>query len=151
MVKRIEVSAGGASATFRLLEKWASRTTSVVWDLLPVSDCVIRHGKSSGDAVFLVVQDDRVDQLPDANESPVRSIYPGYMVARLPAVNHELELLISYGTSEYSWPISDSKWPSGRDFVTPIGRIEGLDGGLLGALEQTWNAGPISGSIRRTD
>jgi hypothetical protein len=140
--RRIEVEVDGARATFTLLDEWAPRTTSILWDALPLEDKVLRHGKLSGEAAFLVAEDARFQQLPTRNELGVTSIYKGYMVAHIRPEQSSLELLISYGVAEY-------RWPDGRRYVTPVAEIDGDGTALYDALQRTWTEGQKKITLRR--
>lgn len=144
MSRRIEVEVAGARATFTLLEDWAPKTTAVLWDALPLQDKLLRHGKLSGDAAFLVAEDPKFKQLPDHNELGVTSIYKGYMVANLHPEGGSVELLISYGLSEY-------RWPDGRRYVTPVAELEGDGAALFAALQRTWSEGATKMTVRRAE
>ncbi len=143
MSRRIEVEVAGARNTFSLLEEWAPRVTAILWDALPLEDQVLRHGKLSGDACFLVVEHPSFTQLPERNELAVTSIYKGYMVANLHPERGSMELLISYGLGEY-------RWPDGRRYVTPVAEIEGDGTALYAALQRTWNEGQTKITLRRS-
>ena len=41
MTRRIEVEVDGVRATFALLEEWAPRTTSIIWEALPLENQVL--------------------------------------------------------------------------------------------------------------
>lgn len=144
MSRRIEVEVDGARNTFTLLEEWAPKVTSILWDALPLEDQLLRHGKLSGDACFLVAEDPSFAQLPERNELGVTSIYKGYMVANLHPERSSMELLISYGLGEY-------RWPDGRRYVTPVAEIEGDGTALYAALQRTWSEGKTKISLRRAD
>jgi hypothetical protein len=140
--RRIEVEVDGARASFALLEEWAPKTTSIIWEALPLEDQVLRHGKLSGDACFLVAEHPSFRQLPARNELGVTSIYKGYLVASIHPEQRAVELLLSYGLAEY-------RWPDGRRYVTPIGEIEGEGSALYDALQRTWTEGQKKITLRR--
>jgi Protein of unknown function (DUF3830) len=140
--RQIEIEVEGARATLTLLEDWAPKTTAALWDVLPLQDQLLRHGKLSGDAVFVVVEDPRFKDLPAQNELPVTSIYKGYMVANLHPERSSVEFLISYGLAEY-------RWPDGRRYVTPVAEIDGDGDELYNALRRTWTEGAKKISFRR--
>jgi len=140
--RRIEVEIDGVRATFTLLEEWAPKATSIIWEALPLENKVLRHGKLSGDACFLDAEDPKFQQLPSRNELGVTSIYKGYMVAHLRPEQSSLELLMSYGVAEY-------RWPDGRRYVTPVGEIEGEGTALYDALQRTWSEGQKKITLRR--
>lgn len=142
MSRRIEVEVEGARNTFTLLEEWAPKVTAILWDALPLEDQLLRHGKLSGDACFLVVEDPTFRQLPERNELGVTSIYKGYMVASLHPERGSMELLISYDLGEY-------RWPDGRRYVTPVAEIEGDGSALYAMLQRTWSEGRKTISLRR--
>ena len=136
MSRRIEVEIDGVRATFTLLEEWAPKATSIIWEALPLENKVLRHGKLSGDACFLDAEDPKFQQLPSRNELGVTSIYKGYMVAHLRPEQSSLELLMSYGVAEY-------RWPDGRR------EIEGDGSALYDALQRTWSEGQKKITLRR--
>ena len=142
MSRRIEVEVDGVRATFGLLEDWAPKTTSVVWDALPLEGRVLRHGKYSGDACFLVAEDETFQHLPAHNELSVTSIYRGYLVASLHPERRSVELLISYGVAEY-------RGPDGRRQVTPVAEIEGDGAELYAVLQRTSSEGQKKISLRK--
>jgi len=142
VTRRIEVEVDGVRATFALLEEWAPRTTSIIWEALPLENQVLRHGKLSGDACFLVAEHATFQQLPARNELGVTSIYKGYIVASLHPEHSSVEFLISYGLAEY-------RWPDGRRYVTPVGEIEGDGSALYDALQRTWTQGQKQITLRR--
>jgi hypothetical protein len=140
--RRIQVEVDGVRATFALLEEWAPKTSSILWDTLPLENLVLRHGKLSGDACFVDVEHPNFKQLPARNELPVTSIYKGYMVAVLHPEHSSTELLISYGLGEY-------RWPDGRRYVTPVAEIEGDGSPLYDVLQRTWTEGQKKITLRR--
>jgi hypothetical protein len=140
--RRIEVEVDGVRAAFTLLEEWAPKATSILWDALPLEDKLLRHGKLSGDACFLVAEDPKFAELPARNELGVTSIYKGYMVAHMHPEQSSVELLISYGLGEY-------RWPDGRRYVTPVAEIEGDGSALYDALQRTWSEGQKNITLRR--
>jgi hypothetical protein len=140
--RRIQVEVDGARATFTLLDEWAPKTTAILWDVLPLEDKVLRHGKLSGDACFFVAEDPKFKELPARNEVGVTSIYKGYLVANLHPEHESAEFLLSYGLAEY-------RWPDGRRYVTPVGEIEGDGSELYAALQRTWSEGQKQISVRR--
>jgi hypothetical protein len=142
VAKQIEIEVENAHATFALLEDWAPRTTAALWNVLPLQDQLLRHGKLSGDAAFVVVEDPSFKDLPSQNELAVTSIYKGYMVANLHPERNSVELLIAYGLSEY-------RWPDGRRYVTPVAEIEGDGTALFDALRRTWTEGAKKITLRR--
>ncbi|MCA1644389.1 MAG: hypothetical protein LC797_02590 [Chloroflexi bacterium] len=105
-----------------------------VWDALPLEDQVLRHGKLSGYACFLVAENPKFKELPERNQIGVTSIYQGYMVASLHPDHGSMELLFWYGLGDY-------RWPDGCRYVTPLAEIEGDGGAFYAALQRTWSEG----------
>jgi hypothetical protein len=147
-VKTIKLNVAGVSCRFELLEQWAPVTTSILWDALPCLGQQLQHGKWSSNAAFIVITGPEFSKLPQRNELPVRSIYPGYLVARLPSEDNTIELLLSYGTSEYRYPLEVD------EHVTPIARIaddEEEEDAMLAAVERTWLHGVASVDLSRDE
>lgn len=144
MGKRIEIEVDGSRTAFTLLAEWAPKTTSLLWEILPLEKKLLRHGKLSGDACWIVAEDPRLARLPERNELAVTSIYKGYIVADLRPQKSAMELLISYGLAEY-------RWPDGRRYVTPVAEIEGNGAALYVALQRTWTEGQRTLAIRRVE
>jgi Protein of unknown function (DUF3830) len=144
VARHIELVVEGTRGTFALIEDWAPRTTAILWDVLPLEDQLLRHAKQSGDAAFVVLEDPKFQDLPSQNELSVTSIYKGYMVANLHPERSSVELLISYGLSEY-------RWPDGRRYVTPVAEIEGDGSEFFEMLRSTWTQGAKKMSFRRKD
>ncbi len=142
MARLIEVSIGTATATFELAEDWAPKTTSLLWDVLPIEAAQLRHGKLSGEAAFFNVSEPRLGALPARNELGVSSIYKGFMAAHTRPEKDAMELLISYGLAEY-------RWPDGRRLVTPVAEVRGDATALFAALAETWTKGATTISVRR--
>lgn len=144
MSRRIEVAIGDARATFVLLEEWAPKMTSLIWEVLPLTDALLRHGKLSGEATFLVVDDPRFAALATRPELGVSSIYKGFMVAHARPERASVELLFSYGLAEY-------RWPDGRRYVVPVAEVEGDASRLFAAMQRTWAEGATRISVRRVE
>lgn len=124
MTRTVRISVGGAEADFSLLDEYAPRSVDAFWQSLPIT-AELRHGKLSGEACFLEVSSGPLLDLPGEPELPVTSIYQGYLVLTVHPEFGRAELLISYGSAEY-------RWPTGRRYVTPLGRTE--DGTALYAV-----------------
>jgi hypothetical protein len=108
--RRIRLGVDGVTAIAELLETLSPRTTEALWQTLPI-ETTLTPAKWSGQACFFDPGDGPMRGI-DALESPVCSIYPGYLVAR----PRGSELLIAYGPAEYRWHL-------GTDYVTRVARV----------------------------
>lgn len=116
MQRAVRVAVDGVEAIFTLLDQYAPRSVEAMWASLPI-DTRLRHGKLSYEACFLDIDSGPLLELPGEPELAVTSIYKGYLVLTVhPELGHA-EILISYGVSEY-------RWPTGRRYVTPVGKTE---------------------------
>ena len=136
--RRIRLEVEGVSAIAELLHQLSPKTTEAFWQTLPIETTLI-HAKWSGQACFFQPGDGPLSAI-DALESPVCSIYPGYLVAR----PRGSELLIAYGPAEYRWHI-------GTDYVTRVANIIENRGGLLEVLARMHDEGDKRIAIRRLE
>lgn len=139
MPSTIQVAVDGVEATFTLLDHYAPKSTEALLQALPIQTR-LRHGKLSGEACFLDIDSGPLLQLPGDPELSVTSIYKGYLVLTVhPDMGHA-ELLISYGLAEY-------RWPTGRRYVTPVGKTENGDA-LFEVLRRMHREGEKDVTIR---
>lgn len=143
MGRAITVTVDGAEATFKLLDDWAPRSAEAVWQALPISTRM-RHGKLSGEACFLQVDEGPLVGLRSEPELPFTSIYKGYLVLTVHPGGGAAELLISYGMAEY-------RWPTGRRYVTPVGVVEEGGDALFDVLRRMFREGEKPVQIRRAE
>jgi Protein of unknown function (DUF3830) len=141
--KRIRVEVDGAGADFKLLEEWAPKTTSALWESLPVEASLI-HGRVSGDVCYFALKSGPVVELPEKAELGVTSIYKGYIVLAPMPARGMAELFISYGQAEY-------RGDTGRLYATPVAEVEGDATALFDALRRTRAEGRKSVAVRRLD
>jgi len=135
--RRIEVTVGGASAEFQLLDESAPTTAAALWDTLPITG-EWTHARWAGAACFV-----KVDRPPLASilelEQRATSIYRGTLAIR-PGASGRAEVYLSYGQSE-------SRHERGRTYVIPVARVTGDAGALFEALAATWRAGAAPATI----
>lgn len=130
-MKTLEVRVGEATARFTLLEADAPRTTTALWDSLPVEGTAT-HARWAGSAVWVKTPNEPIAKIDDI-ELPVTSIYPGTIVMR-PNPRGVAELFIAYGVAE-------SRGPQGRTYATPVAELTGDGEALFAALGNTWQNG----------
>jgi hypothetical protein len=128
MARQIRIEVDGVSATAELCDDLSPKTTEAFWQTLPV-ETTLSPAKWSGNACFFHPGGEHLRQL-SANEAPVTSIYPGYLVTRPGGT----EALIAYGASEYRWAV-------GTDYTTRVARITDRNSELLKVLARTHDEG----------
>lgn len=139
MDRRVRVSVGSVSATFRLAEELAPRSADAFWGSLPLT-AALTHGKLSGDACYFHVKGGPLAALPSTPELPATSIYRGYMALLARPEVGAAEILISYGLAEY-------RWPTGRRYVTPIAKVVDADASFFEVLRRMHEHGSESISV----
>ena len=143
MARTFEVEVAGARARFALLEDLTPTSGAALWESLPLAG-TIRHGKWSGDACYLMVDQGPLAELPAKLELAVASMYRGYLVVVPLPAHGQAELLLSYGTAE-------SRTATGRRYATPLAELQGDGTALFDALRRTQVEGEKSVTIRRVE
>jgi hypothetical protein len=136
MARRVRLEVDGVAAIAELLEALSPRTTEAFWQTLPIQ-VTLTAAKWSGQACLFHPADGPLRAI-DALESPVCSIYPGYLVAR----PRGSEMLIAYGPAEYRWHL-------GPDYVTRVARVVENGGELRRVLARTHDEGDKRITITR--
>ena len=136
MARRVRLEVDGVAAIAELLEALSPRTTEAFWQTLPIQ-VTLTAAKWSGQACLFHPADGPLRAI-DALESPVCSIYPGYLVAR----PRGSELLIAYGPAEYRWHL-------GTDYVTRVARVVDNGAELRRVLARTHDEGDKRITITR--
>ncbi len=128
MARRIRIEVDGVSGVAELCESLSPKTTEAFWRTLPI-DTTLAPAKWSGSACYFHPGGEHL-QAVAANEAPVASIYPGYIVTR-PGGS---EALMAYGASEYRWAV-------GTDYTTRVARLLDRGSELLKVLARTHDEG----------
>jgi hypothetical protein len=136
--RRIRLGVDSVTAIAELLEALSPRTTEAFWQALPI-ETTLTAAKWSGQACFFHPGDGPLRAI-DALESPVCSIYPGYLVAR----PRGSEMLIAYGPAEYRWHL-------GTDYVTRVARVVDNGAELRRVLARTHDEGDKRITIARAE
>ena len=136
MARRILIEVDGVSAVAELCEDLSPKTAEAFWQTLPI-ETTLMTAKWSGNACYFEPGGDHLKQVA-ANEAPVASIYPGYIVTRPGGT----EALIAYGASEY-------RWATGTDYTTRVARLKDRDSDLLKVLARTHDEGDKNIKITR--
>ncbi len=128
MARQIRIEVDGVSAVAELCEDLSPKTAEAFWQTLPI-DTTLMPAKWSGNACFFEPGGGYLKQIA-ANEAPVASIYPGYIVTRPGGT----EALIAYGASEY-------RWATGTDYTTRVARLKDRNSELLKVLARMHDEG----------
>jgi hypothetical protein len=128
MARRVRVEVDGVSAVAELCEDLSPKTSEAFWQTLPI-ETTLAPAKWSGNACYFLPGGEHLRTVPQ-NESPVCSIYPGYIVTR-PGGS---EALIAYGASEYRWAV-------GTDYTTRVAKIVEGRAELMATLAKTHDEG----------
>jgi uncharacterized protein DUF3830 len=136
--RRIRVQVDDVTATAALLEALSPKTTEAFWQALPI-ETTLTHTKWSGQACCFHPGEGPLSGI-DSLESPVCSIYPGYLVAR----PRGSELLIAYGPAEYRWHL-------GTDYVTRVAEVVENAAELRRVLARMHDEGDKRIGITRVD
>ncbi|MCA1644391.1 MAG: DUF3830 family protein [Chloroflexi bacterium] len=80
MARRTQVSGDGVSAIAELCDDLSPNTAKAFWQTLPI-ETTLAPAKWSGSACYFRPGGEHLTSVT-ANEAPVASIYPGYIVTR---------------------------------------------------------------------
>jgi hypothetical protein len=136
MTRQIRIEVDGVSAVADVCDDLSPKTAEAFWQTLPI-ETTLSPAKWSGNAVFFHPGGEHLKQVV-ANEMPVASIYPGYLVTRPGGT----EALLAYGASEY-------RWATGTDYTTRVARLRERDAELLKVLARTHDEGDKKIKITR--
>jgi hypothetical protein len=136
MARRVLVEVEGVSAEAELCEDLSPKTTDAFWQTLPI-ETTLAPATWSGQACYFRPGGSHLSSVT-ANEMPVASIYPGYIVT-LPAGS---EALIAYGPSE-------CRSAAGTEYTTRVARLLDRGSELLEVLARTHDEGDKTIKITR--
>lgn len=134
--QQIALTVDGCAARAELLTDLSPRAATAFWESLPM-EVTLAAGKWSGRAAWFEPKSERMAAVSEL-EYPVCSIYPGYFVMRPKGT----EVLVAYGVSEY-------RWASGTDYVTPIARVTDGYVEFVRTLARMHDEGDLQLTLRR--
>ncbi|MCC6175733.1 MAG: DUF3830 family protein [Chloroflexi bacterium] len=135
MARHIQVEVEGVVAEAELCDALSPRTAEAFWQSLPI-EATLTPVKWSGAACFFRPGGPHLSSVT-ANEMPVASIYPGYIVI-MPGG----EALIAYGASE-------CRSAGGTEYTTRVARLLDRGSDLLKVVARTHDEGSKTIKITR--